>query len=231
MTDPDSSQRRQTADVVLYWMRRRGMTRQVFADRLGTSLGWVDRIRAGDRQLDRLSVRRDIARVPDIPLSTLIDPEEAHQRRQCPDECEVSAVRHALQQYDAITNIFRPEGDVLPDPDLVELEKATRYGWMAFQASDYRAIGVMLPSLTRAAQAAVWQLTGVPRQAALSWLAWTYQLTSATALKLGDAELGWVAADRGRRRRYAISSAKRYTRPAFSAVTAMTTGRPLAAPT
>jgi hypothetical protein len=45
MADPGSGERRHTADVVLYWMQRRGMTRQVFADRTGKSLSWVDKIR------------------------------------------------------------------------------------------------------------------------------------------------------------------------------------------
>lgn len=47
MADPGYGQRRQTADVVLYWMQRRGMTRQLFADRMGKSLSWV-KIRTGN---------------------------------------------------------------------------------------------------------------------------------------------------------------------------------------
>jgi hypothetical protein len=31
--------------VVLYWMQRRGLTRKIFADRMGKSLSWVDKIR------------------------------------------------------------------------------------------------------------------------------------------------------------------------------------------
>jgi hypothetical protein len=47
MTDPYHAQRQETAAVVLYWMQRRGLTRQVFADRMGKSMSWVDKIRAG----------------------------------------------------------------------------------------------------------------------------------------------------------------------------------------
>lgn len=97
-----------TAEVVLYWIQRRGMTRQVFADRMGKSLSWVDKIRAGDRQLDRLSVLRQIARLLDVPLSALIGPEDAERRQVCPDDREIDAVRQALRRYDAITNFFRP---------------------------------------------------------------------------------------------------------------------------
>ena len=67
---------------------------------------------------------------------------------------------------------------------------------MAFQASNYQAIGILLPDLIRNCQAAAWQLDGDGERDAKAWLAWTYQLTASTAIKLGDAQLGWVAADR-----------------------------------
>jgi transcriptional regulator with XRE-family HTH domain len=197
MTDPDHAQRQETAAVVLYWMQRRGLTRKIFADRMGKSLSWVDKIRAGDRQLDRLSVLRQIASVLDIPLTVLVDPEEAERQRTCPDDREIDAIRYALRRYDAITNVFRPNGDVLPEPDLAKLERSVRFGWMAFQASNYQVIGQLLADLIHDAQAAVWQLENDDRRQAQTWLAWTYQLTAATAFKLGDAQLGWVAADRG----------------------------------
>lgn len=196
MTDPHHAQRQETAAVVLYWMQRRGLTRQVFADRMGKSLSWVDKIRAGDRQLDRLSVLRQIASVLDIPLAVLIDAEEAERRQTCPDDREINAIRHALRRYDAITNVFRPNGDILPEPNLTKLEHAVRFGWITFQATNYQAVGQLLADLIRDAQAAVWQLGDDERRQAQTWLSWTYQLTAATALKLGDAQLGWVAADR-----------------------------------
>lgn len=55
----------------------------------------------------------------------------------------------------------------------------------------------MLPDLIRDCQAAAWQIDGAAERTAKAWLAWTYQLTASTAFKLGDAQLGWVAADRG----------------------------------
>jgi hypothetical protein len=51
MADPDDQPRRQqTADAVSCWMRRPGLTRQVFADLPGTSVSWVGKIRNGDRR-------------------------------------------------------------------------------------------------------------------------------------------------------------------------------------
>lgn len=91
----------------------------------------------------------------------------------------------------------RPDGDVLPEPDLHRLERTVRHGWMAFQAANYRVVGQLLADLIRDAQAAVWQLAGDQRRSARIWLSWTYQLAASTAFKLGDAQLGWMAADRG----------------------------------
>jgi len=183
MVDPDHGQRQSTADVVLYWMRRRGMTRQLFADRMGKSLSWVDKIRTGDRQLDRSRWLRRIAEVLDIPLAVLIDSDEAERRRACPDDREIGAVRDAMRRYDAMTNVFRPDGDALPEPDLPTLERTVRYGWMAFQGVNYQAVGQLLAGLIRDAQAAVWQLDGDERRGAQIWLCWTYQLTASTAFK------------------------------------------------
>jgi transcriptional regulator with XRE-family HTH domain len=195
--ESNEGQRRRTAEIVRYWMHRRGLTRQLFADRLGKSKSWVDKICNGDRQLDRLSLLRDIARVLDVPLAVFIDHEEAERRQGCPDEHEIDAIRLALRRYDVITDVFRPSGAPLPEPDLASLERRVRHGWMAFQASNYHTIGQLLPQLIQDGQAAVWQLDGDLQRIALARLAWTYQLTAATALKLGDADLGWIAADRG----------------------------------
>ncbi|MBV9139952.1 MAG: helix-turn-helix transcriptional regulator [Pseudonocardiales bacterium] len=197
MPDPEHAQRQKTVAVVLYWMQRRGMTYQMFADRMGKSLSWVEKIRTGDRRLDRLSVLRRVANVLDIPLAVLIDPEEAERRRICPDDREIDAIRQALRRYDAITNVFRANGDILPEPNLAKLERTVRYGWTAFQACNYQAVAQLLADLIRDCQAAVWQLGNDERRQAQTWLTWTYQLTAATAFKLGDAQLGWVAADRG----------------------------------
>ncbi len=122
--------------------------------------------------------------------------EETERQRICPDTGEIDAIRNALRRYDAITNVFRSDGDVLPEPDLPKLERTVRFGWMAFQASNYQVIGQLLADLIHDAQAAVWQLDSDERRQAQTWLAWTYQLTASTAFKLGNAQLGWVAADR-----------------------------------
>lgn len=79
---------------------------------------------------------RDIARVLDVPLAVLIDHEEAQRRQACPDEHEIGAVRQALRRYDVITNVFRPNGEPLPEPNLARLKRSVQYGWMASHLLD-----------------------------------------------------------------------------------------------
>lgn len=129
MTDRD--RRQETAAVVLYWIQRRGMTRQIFADRMGKSLSWVDKIRAGDRQLDRLSVLRQIASVLTIPLSVLIDPEEAERQRTCPDDREIEATNVLVHRVSALADM-QSGGRVIeaaaeiPSGDLMRLPRERR---------------------------------------------------------------------------------------------------------
>jgi transcriptional regulator with XRE-family HTH domain len=56
-------------------MRRR-MTQQVFADRIGKSKSWVDKIERGVRKLDKVSVIQHIAEVLHIDPVELLNEQE-----------------------------------------------------------------------------------------------------------------------------------------------------------
>ena len=59
---------------VAYWRGRRRMSQQVFADRLGKSKSWVDKVERGVRRLDKFSVIHEIAEVLQIDPQLLIGP-------------------------------------------------------------------------------------------------------------------------------------------------------------
>ena len=61
---------------VAYWRNRRRISQQVFADRLGKSKSWVDKVERGVRRLDKFSVIYEIADVLqlDVQLLTGRDP-------------------------------------------------------------------------------------------------------------------------------------------------------------
>ncbi len=62
---------------VAYWRNRRKMSQQVFADRLGKSKSWVDKVERGVRRLDKVSVIYEIADVLLLDVQLLLgkDPE------------------------------------------------------------------------------------------------------------------------------------------------------------
>ncbi len=195
MDEENGERRKEIARRVEYWRRRRGLTRRIFADRLGRSASWAQKISSGDRQLDRLSVLDQIARVLEIPISVLIEDEESQRAAECVDEVEVAAIRRALQRYDAITTVFSVEPP--PDPDLVKLNQRVTYAWSAFQAAHYSALGPLLAGLLVDAQYASRQLSEDDQHSATVLLAQTYQVTTSTVRKLGQHDLEWLAAERG----------------------------------
>ncbi|MEU1607508.1 helix-turn-helix domain-containing protein [Micromonospora matsumotoense] len=67
---------------VARWRVRRRMTQQVFADRLGKSKSWVDKVERGVRALDRYSVIQEIAEVLHLDPAILLGPRRPRRRRR-----------------------------------------------------------------------------------------------------------------------------------------------------
>lgn len=192
MAARETASRAEVAQRVEYWRKRRGLTRQLFADRMGRSLSWVDMIRRGDRQLDRLSVLEQIAEVLEISIYALIDRERANRAAECVDATEVRLIKEALQRYDCITQVFSSE-EPQEEPNLPRLAQQVDYAWLAFQASHYSVLGPLLGQLLIQAQSASADADTRPAEL----LAQVYQLTTSTLRKLGHHDLEWLAAERG----------------------------------
>lgn|SRR2546421_2163583 len=192
--DPDAARRQEIAGRVVYWIQRRGFTRKLFADRMGKSISWVDKIKSGDRQLDRLSVLEQIAAVLDVRLHVLLDSDEAARAESCADSVEIEALQEALQRYDGICG--PPEFD--QPPDLPVLNRTLNYCWTAFQASNYQAVTRLLPDFLVVLQQTYRGLPDSPeRETAANYLTQAYWLAAEIAFKLGRTDLGWLAGDRG----------------------------------
>jgi transcriptional regulator with XRE-family HTH domain len=192
----ETAPRAEIARRVEYWRKRRGLTRRLFADRMGRSVSWVDMIRRGDRQLDRLSVLEQIAEVLEISVYALIDREQARRAAECVDAVEVRLIRDALQRYDSITHVFSSE-DPPEKPGLPRLARQVEYAWLTFQASHYSTLGPLLGQLLIQAQRAAAEATGDDQRIAAELLAQVYQITTSTLRKLGNHDLEWLAAERG----------------------------------
>jgi transcriptional regulator with XRE-family HTH domain len=181
---------------VAYWRARRKMSQQVFADRLGKSKSWVDKVERGVRRLDKFSVVYEIADVLQLDVQLLLgrEPERRTDSVGCIDQVEVEEIRTALEHYDQISAFFcNPPHP----PSLTELRKAVGHAWQTYQHAKYGQLARALPRLLREAQAAdAAHAGGDSGRDAAHQLAQVYQLASSVLRKLGELELSWLAADR-----------------------------------
>ncbi|TDB96375.1 XRE family transcriptional regulator, partial [Micromonospora fluostatini] len=101
---------------VAYWRSRRNMSQQQFADRLGKSKSWVDKVERGVRSLDRVSVIHDVAQILALDPEILLAGDHRPEPTQSPAEAAdgVQAVRAALTRHPALT--ARPTAPA-PEPD------------------------------------------------------------------------------------------------------------------
>ena len=152
---------------------RRGMSQQAFADRLGKSKSWVDKIERGVRKLDRYSVIRDIADVLRLDPDMLLGPRQPPPT--APRLDGVDGVRAALAHYHD-----RPQRTVTAD----QARRQVAHAWMTYQHARYPQLLDALPGLldtTRGTR---------------SLLVATYRITANVLVKLDHPHLAWLAADR-----------------------------------
>ncbi len=180
---------------VAYWRGRRKMSQQVFADRLGKSKSWVDKVERGVRRLDKFSVLYEIADILQVDVQLLLgkDPERRSDALNCIDQVEVQEIRAALERYDSMSAYF----DAAPyPPPLPDMRKAVTHAWLTYQYGRYGMLTRALPKLLRDAQAADAGFGGDDAREAAHLLGQVYQIASSVLRKLGECDLAWLAADR-----------------------------------
>ncbi|MEW2377549.1 helix-turn-helix domain-containing protein [Micromonospora sp. NPDC047812] len=180
---------------VAYWRGRRKMSQQVFADRLGKSKSWVDKVERGVRRLDKFSVLYEIADILQVDVQLLLgkDPERRTDALNCIDQVEVQEIRAALERYDSMSAYF----DAAPcPPPLADMRKAVNHAWLTYQYGRYGMLTRALPKLLRDAQAADAGHGGDQAVEAAHLLGQVYQIASSVLRKLGECDLAWLAADR-----------------------------------
>jgi transcriptional regulator with XRE-family HTH domain len=194
--DDASERRREIGRRVARWRARRGFTRQQFADLCERSASWVDKVESGERGLLRLPMLERVAEVLHVSVETLADTAEIRQARHCLDLFEISAIRSALQSYQAISRAFV---EITEPPDLDRLAQSVTYAWTVYQNTHWPLLGQTLPRLLTTAQAAVVAYPGADDQArrARALLSQAYQVTASTLVKLDEFDLAWLAAERG----------------------------------
>ncbi|MET7820364.1 helix-turn-helix domain-containing protein [Micromonospora zamorensis] len=173
---------------VAYLRVRRRLSQQSFADRLGKSKSWVDKVERGIRSLERVSTIRDIAAVLRVDASALlgrdVQPVGVAEQRE-----GVARIRAALSAYEMAFG--RPTDREVVSP--VRLAREVRHAWMTFQHARYPRLVELLPTLVTEVHRAHALKAEVGRAAVVVE---AYRVTAALLVKLGEGSLAWVAADR-----------------------------------
>ncbi|MER7169494.1 helix-turn-helix domain-containing protein, partial [Micromonospora sp. NPDC000207] len=172
---------------VAQWRVRRRMSQQVFADRLGKSKSWVDKVERGVRALDRFSVIQEIGEVLRVDPLVLVGRDAPPPVVADRGADGLDHLRAALACYD----VFRADvpGWCVPAE---EVTRHVGHAWLTFQHGHYTQSVRMLPGLVDATQ----RLHAVNPGAGAGLLVQVYRITASLLVKLGDTGLAWLVADR-----------------------------------
>ncbi|MCG5443364.1 helix-turn-helix domain-containing protein [Micromonospora sp. NIE79] len=158
----------------------RGMSQQVFADRIRKSKSWVDKVERGVRTLDRLSVIETVAAALGVAPDVLLAGKAP--RQQLPDTGgDVERLRAALARYDL-------PASGKPAPSLAQLDAQAGYAWTAYRNGHHPQVLRLLPDLLGHSRTQPGDTADL--------LVRVYRLAAQALVKLGEADLAWLAADR-----------------------------------
>ncbi|MER7167985.1 helix-turn-helix domain-containing protein [Micromonospora sp. NPDC000207] len=169
---------------VAYWRGRRNLSQQVFADRIGKSKSWVDKVERGIRRLDRVSVLDEIAEALRIDVSLLLDPVGERRVVTPGDDLRgaVARVRTALARHDPAPRT----------PSVAELQKAVRHGWSSLRYGRLLRLLGDLPRLLAGLRHIPSRDLGTAAQV----VSQAYQLAATVLRRVGAWDAAWLAADR-----------------------------------
>lgn len=180
---------------VAWYRARRGLSQEVLAGLVGRTTDWLSKVENGRANLERLSVIKSLADALDVTIGDLLgEPALMDWTPASGEQRTVSLLRETLMDYSTLTGVL---ADRLVDP-IVDLEPAIADVWDAYQASRFVYVTTRLPRLIASAkQAATDADDDATKQLALRNLALAYHAASAVLSKVGEADLSWIASDRG----------------------------------
>jgi transcriptional regulator with XRE-family HTH domain len=184
---------------VAFYRQRRDLTQAVLAGMVGKSEDWLSKIERGERQARRLDVLADLARELRVTLGDLLgEPVLAEDDEQNDD---VPAIRDMLMAPRRLSRIlYRDDPRKTAPPTTTWAQRHVESAWRDYQAGRVGRVIAELPELINVAQ----QLEDSPGdgdQRRQSWAvsARAHHLAATTLSKVGEADLGWIAAERAMR--------------------------------
>ncbi|MGH3708561.1 MAG: helix-turn-helix domain-containing protein [Pseudonocardiaceae bacterium] len=202
---------------VRYWRERRNLDRQRFADMVGRSTSWVDKIEKGERALLRLPMLERVAEVLSIDPTALTDSSAAQRAADCVDPVEVQAIRAALGRYLSVA----ASGPDRHSATLNIVARQLAYVEHAWSLSHFTVVSRHLPKLLGDAQVVVLTTTTADHIAAHRALVVAYRLASSMLLKFNVNDIAWLAADRAMHVALAVDDTAALARATRSVARAM----------
>jgi transcriptional regulator with XRE-family HTH domain len=182
---------------VAWYRRRRGMSQEVLAGLVGRTTDWLQKAENNRIELDRLSVIRSLARALDVSIGDLIGEPTlldwtADSRTQT-----VPALRAALMDYSQLSPLLADDSRQTEPPTLDQVTNRVGAIFDSYQQSRFGYVTAQAPELLRDAVAITRAAESHEAAHAHELLAFSYQATASVLTKLGEADLAWIAAERG----------------------------------
>jgi transcriptional regulator with XRE-family HTH domain len=203
---------------VRYWRLRRNLGRQRFADMVGRSTSWLDKVEKGERSLLRLPMLDRVATALDIDVSVLTDSSAAQRAADCVDTIEVQAIKAALGRY-AVFDISNNSGRQVLFRQAIAGQLA--YVEHAWSSSHFTVVARHLPRLLTDTQLFAVTASAADQITAHRMLVITYRLASSMLMKFDANDIAWLAADRAMQTALAIDDTVALARATRSVARAM----------
>ncbi|MFG1963556.1 helix-turn-helix domain-containing protein [Nonomuraea sp. NPDC049028] len=181
---------------VAWYRRRRGMSQDVLAGLVGRTTDWLSKVENDRITLDRLSVIKSLANALDVSLGDLLAEPHLFEWTDESGDRTIPALRAAITDYRQLSPMTELMENAEP-PCRAELERALGEVWQAYQGARYSYVIRTLPGLLKRAHHAVRAGAGDARLAALGILGQIYHAAASILTKVGEADLAWIAAERG----------------------------------
>jgi transcriptional regulator with XRE-family HTH domain len=182
---------------VAWYRRRRGMSQEILAGLVGRTADWLQKAENNRIELDRLSVIRSLAGVLDVSISDLIGEPVLLEWTADSRTRTVPALRAALMDYSQLSPLLAATSSGGQPPALDQLAQRVGVIFDAYQQSRFGYVTAQTPGLLQDAVAAAHATDDDAAVRAHELLALSYQAAASVLTKLGEADLAWIAAERG----------------------------------
>lgn len=179
---------------VMFYRRRRGLTQAVLAGLVGRSEDWLSKVERGERQVRRIDVLADLARALRVTLGDLLGQPALLEDEHAQDD--VPAVRDALMNPWRISRVLFGSAPPEREPEPARSAALVEQAWHHYQRGRLGTVVTALPGLIIQAQQLEDAADAGGTHPGWAVSARTHHLAATALSKIGEAELGWIAAER-----------------------------------